>query len=603
MNHCHLSHLVQKQAEILGQRVALRFRDYEVGQWRGYTWQKFAQRVDAVSRALIVLGVGEQENVALFSQNKPEYLFVEFGSFGVRAVTVPFYATCSAAQVQYMLNDAEVRVLFVGEQQQYDVAMEVVSLCKKLEKIIIFDPQVQRKQGDSLSMSFADFLNLGKNATPAERAEVERRRDAAQATDRANILYTSGTTGQSKGVQILHSQYDAAIVAHEKVLNMGPEDVTLNFLPFCHVFEGAWSKLCVAQGVQQAINLRPLDVQQSLREVRPTLMCAVPRFWEKVYQGVLEKIEKASPVQQKMMRAALDTSISVWENYVSQQKPVPLALRLKHAFFDRTIIAIVRRTLGLNRTNFFPVAGATIPKEVERFVHACGWQMLAGYGLTETCATVTCDHPGQYKTPGSIGRPLPDVEVRISDEGEIQVRGAGVMPGYYKNAEATHEAFTEDGWFKTGDAGYLKNGELYITERIKDLFKTSNGKYIAPQALEGKLTIDRHFEQAVIVADGRKFVSALIVPSQLGLEKIAAILGLPETNRERLCQNQQVIAYLQAHIDTLQAEFAPYERIKRFVLLSDTFTMDNGLLTNTLKIKRREVYKRYAEAIEQMYAD
>lgn len=168
MNHCHLSRLVQKQAEILGQRVALRFRDYEVGQWRGYTWQKFAQRVDAVSRALIVLGVGEQENVALFSQNKPEYLFVEFGSFGVRAVTVPFYATCSAAQVQYMLNDAEVRVLFVGEQQQYDVAMEVVSLCKKLEKIIIFDPQVQRKQGDSLSMSFADFLNLGKNATPAD---------------------------------------------------------------------------------------------------------------------------------------------------------------------------------------------------------------------------------------------------------------------------------------------------------------------------------------------------------------------------------------------------------------------------------------------------
>jgi long-chain-fatty-acid--coA ligase len=249
------------------------------------------------------------------------------------------------------------------------------------------------------------------------------------------------------------------------------------------------------------------------------------------------------------------------------------------------------------------VAGATISPAVERFVHAAGFGMIAGYGLTETCATVTCDHPGRPATLGSIGRPLPGVEVKIGENNEILVKGDNVMPGYYKNAEATAEAFTPDGWLRTGDAGYLKDGELYITDRIKDLFKTSNGKYIAPQAIEGKLTIDRNFDQVVVVADRRKFVSALIVPNYAVLEAWAKAEGLQHESREALCNDPRVVNHLAERIETLQQDLAAYEKIKRFVLLPNPFTMESGELTNTLKIKRRVVYERYADLIERMYAD
>lgn len=599
--YCHLSQLAHKGAERYGNRTAMQYRDYATAKWVQLSWNFFAQRVHQVARSLVGIGVNVQENIALFSQNKPESLFVEFAAFRTRAVLIPFYATSSGAQVQYMVNDANIRVLFVGEQQQYDAAWEVISLCHSLEHIIIFDRAVKRNPNDHLSVYFDDFLSWGE-AKPETEAAVQQRATDAQYTDIANILYTSGTTGQGKGVIILHDQYRFCIEGHLKVLPMGEGDITMNFLPFCHVFEGAWSKLCLSAGVILAINLRPLDIQKSLREVRPTLMCAVPRFWEKVYQGVLDKMESASPLQRKLMKDALDTAGEVWEKYTSQMKPVPLALKLKHAFYDKTIIRLLRNTLGLDRGNFFPIAGATCAPAVERFVHAAGFNMLLGYGLTETCATVSFDYPNKPVTPGSIGRPLPGVEVKIGENNEILVRGTSVMPGYYKRDEETRAAFTEDGFFHTGDAGYIKDGELYITERIKDLFKTSNGKYIAPQAIEGRLTIDRHFEQVVIVADQRKFVSALIVPSFPALEAFAQANEIAFASREELCRHPRIIAYVAAHIETLQQDLAGYEKIKRFVLLPNHFTMENGELTNTLKIKRRAIYQNYAAQIEQMYA-
>ena len=352
-----------------------------------------------------------------------------------------------------------------------------------------------------------------------------------------------------------------------------------------------------------AVNLRPLDIQQSMREVRPTCMSAVPRFWEKVYQGVLDKMESGGAVQRALIQDALKVGAEVWEKYTSQGKRPPLALRLKYAAYDRTLLRLLRKTLGLEKTNIFPVAGATISPEVERFVHAAGFGMVAGYGLTETCATVSSDDPTRPVTLGSIGRPLPGVEVKIGENNEILVRGGNVMPGYYKNAEATAAAFTEDGWFRTGDAGYLKDGELYITDRIKDLFKTSNGKYIAPQAIEGKLTIDRNFDQVVVVADRRKFVSALIVPNYAVLEAWAAAEGMQFDSREALCNDPRVVNHLAERIETLQQDLAAYEKIKRFVLLPKPFTMESGELTNTLKIKRRVVYERYADLVEKMYAE
>lgn len=598
---CHLSQLIQRSAERYGDRTALLYRDYQRGQWVPISWNQFARRVEQTSRSLITLGVGVQDNVAVFSQNKPESLFVEYGAFAIRSVLIPFYATSSGAQVQYMVNDANIRVVFVGEQQQYDAVWSVMSLCRCLEHIVIFDRSVQRNEADHISIYFDEFLRLGQ-AEPTSLAQMHVRNSEAKEEDVANILYTSGTTGQPKGVLLLHSQYIAAIAGHTKVLTITPNDVTINFLPFSHVFEGAWTKLCLSCGVKMAINLRPLDIQQSMREVHPTCMCAVPRFWEKVYQGVLEKMEAGSPLQRRLITDALHVGTEVWEKYTSKGRRPPLALRLKYAAYDRTLLRLLRNKLGLDRANFFPVAGATVSPEVERFVHAAGFNLVVGYGLTETCASVSFDYPNRLVTLGSIGRPMPGVEVKIGEDNEILVRSKTVTPGYYKNESATKEAFTEDGFFRTGDAGYLKDGELFITERIKDLFKTSNGKYIAPQIIEGKLTIDRHFEQVVIIADQRKFVSALIVPAYAALEAYAKEQGIVCASREELCAHPRIHAYVAKHIDTLQQELAAYEKIKRFILLPNPFTMESGEMTNTLKLKRRVIYQRYAAQIEQMYA-
>lgn len=598
--NCHLSQLIQKSAEVYGDKRALMYRDYDLGKWIDVSWKAFAEYISRARRSLIHLGVKVQENMAIFSQNKPECLYTDFAAYGVRAVTIPFYATSSAAQVQYMVNDAQVRYVFVGEQQQYDTAFSVISLCPTLEKIIIFDPKVQRHPQDHLSIYYDEFLKLGETNSDYED-EVQSRLAQVTFDDVAHILYTSGTTGNSKGVILLHSMYHAAFEYHMRILKLGPDDIALNFLPFTHVFEGAWARLCLTCGTQLAINLRPLDVQQSLREVHPTCMCSVPRFWEKVYQGVLDKMESSGPVQRKLIEGALKVGGEYWEKYLSKGISAPWSLRMKYKMYDRTIIKVLRKTLGLERGNFFPTAGAAVSPEVERFVHAAGLNMLVGYGLTETCATVSFDNPNKSITMGSIGRVMADVEVKIGADNEILVRGATVTPGYYKKEAETRAAFTEDGWFRTGDAGYIKDGELYMTERIKDLFKTSNGKYIAPQMIEGKLTIDKYFDQCVIVADKRKFVSALIVPNFSLLTDYAKSQGIETADRETLCKDERIRHYLAERIDTLQQDLAHYEKIKRFTLLSRPFTVESGELTNTLKIKRRAVVENYKAAIDAMY--
>lgn len=598
-NRTHLSRLIQEQAARYGERRALMYRDYDRGRWMEVSWRQFAEHVNLVSRALIALGVETQERVAVFSQNKPECLYVDFGAYGVRAVTIPFYATSSVAQVTYMMNDADVRYVFVGEQEQYDTMLSAAQQCHTLRRIIVFDDAVVRAEHDTLSMSFSEFLAFGK--ADEHDGIVAERQAAACWEDMANILYTSGTTGQSKGVILTYANYLAAFKAHDGVLPVDETDVVLNFLPFTHVFERGWSYLCLTWGCTLAVNLRPMDAQQSLQEVHPTCMAAVPRFWEKVYQAVLDKAEQSGGVQKKLIHEAIEVCGHYWENYVAKKRPAPLGLRMKHAFFQKTVVPILRKAIGIEKSSCFPVAGAAISPEVERFVHAAGITMVAGYGLTETMATVTCDHVDKVVTNGSIGRPLPSVEVKISDEGEILVKGPTVTPGYYRRPEENAKVFDAEDWFHTGDAGYIKDGELYMTERIKDLFKTSNGKYVAPQLVEGKLTIDRYIEQAVIIADKRQFVSALIVPSYKLLEDYCKAAGINCADREELCRNEQVRQMLWQRIETLQQDLAHYEQVKRFTLLPHPFTLDNDEITNTLKIKRRVVYEHYADTIAAMY--
>ena len=601
MTYHHLSVLVHRRAEKYGDKVALKYRDYETSQWIPITWNQFSQTVRQVANALVELGVQEEENIGIFSQNKPECLYVDFGAFANRAVTIPLYATSSPAQAQYIINDAQIRYIFVGEQFQYDAAFSVFGFCQSLQQLIIFDRAVVRDPRDMTSIYFDEFLETGKGLPNNDI--VEERTSRASDDDLANILYTSGTTGEPKGVMLHHSNYMEAFRIHDiRLVDMTDQDVSMNFLPLTHVFEKAWTYLCIHKGVQICINLRPVDIQTTIKEIRPTLMCSVPRFWEKVYAGVQEKIAQETGLKKAMMLDAIKVGKIHNIDYLRKGKTPPLMNQLKYKFYEKTVYALLKKTIGIENGNFFPTAGAAVPDEICEFVHSVGINMLVGYGLTESTATVSCFLNEGYEI-GSVGTIMPDVEVKIGEENEILLRGKTITKGYYKKAEATAAAIDKDGWFHTGDAGYMKDGQLYLTERIKDLFKTSNGKYISPQALETKLAIDRYIDQIAIIADQRKFVSALIVPVYGFVKDYAKEKGIEYKDMEELLQHPKVIGLFRARIDTLQQQFAHYEQVKRFTLLPEPFSMERGELTNTLKLKRPVVAKNYKELIDKMYEE
>lgn len=598
----HLSVLVHDQAKKYGDREALIYRDFGSKTWKSYSWNEFSHKVKVVSNALLNLGVKPQENIGVFSQNSVQYIFSDFGAWGVRAVTIPFYATSSEQQIQFMVNDAKVRFLFVGEQEQYEKAHRVLAHCPTLERIIIFDNNVKINANDPNAIYFDDFLTYGENLP--RQTQVEALYKEASYDDLANILYTSGTTGDSKGVMLSHLQYHAALEANHRGVHVTEKDRIMNFLPYAHIFEKGWTILCLTEGATLIVNTDPREVQQSMRETHPTSMCAVPRFWEKVYTGVKEKIDNASAVQRKLFTHALAVGRKHNIEYLSRGKRPPLALHLEYEMYNKTVFSLVRRELGLEHTNIFPTAGATVSAHVEEFVHSIGLNMVVGYGLTESLATVSCDRVGEQPyTIGSVGRPIHNVEVKISDEGEICLKGPTITKGYYNRPDITAQSFDSEGFFKTGDSGYMKDGELFLKDRIKDLFKTSNGKYIAPQMIEAKLLVDKFIDQIVIIADQRKFVSALIIPEYKMLEKYAADNGIAFSSREELCANAKIHSMIMERIDTLQQQLAHYEQIKRFTLLPKPFTMESGELTNTLKMRRKVINEHYKDEIEAMYKE
>ena len=597
----HMSVLVHDLAKKYGEREALIYQDFGGKEWKSLSWNKFSATVKQVSNALLNIGVKEQENIGIFSQNSIQYLFCDFGAWGVRAVTIPFYATSSEQQIQFMINDAKVRFLFVGEQEQYDRARRVVSLCPTLERIIVYDAMVHISEPDTNAIYFDDFLKLGDKLP--RQTEVEQRQREANNDDIANILYTSGTTGDSKGVILTHGQFHAAMIANDECVDVNEHDRVMNFLPYTHIFERGWAILCLSEGATLIVNTHPQEVQQSMREMHPTCMSSVPRFWEKVYQGVMEKIDHASSMQRKLFHHALAVGRKHNIEYLSLGKKPPVALHLEYELLNRTVFSLVRKELGLENAHFFPTAGAAVSEHVEEFVHSIGLNMIVGYGLTESLATVSCDHLNKPYTVGSVGRPINGIDIRISDEGEILLKGPTITKGYYNREDLTRQAFTEDGYFRTGDAGYLKNGELFLKERIKDLFKTSNGKYIAPQMIESKILVDKYIDQIAVIADQRKFVSALIIPVYGMLEEYARAHNIAFENREQLCANPQIYAMMKERIDTLQQQLAHYEQVKRFTLLPHQFSMEKGELTNTLKIRRRVLNENYKAEIDKMYED
>ncbi|MDU1891249.1 MAG: long-chain fatty acid--CoA ligase [Dysgonomonas sp.] len=602
MNYYHLSILVHRQANRYGKKTALKYRNPDEKKWKNVSWRKFSDFVMKTAWAMAEIGVEEGDKIAVYSQNMPQYLYTDFGSYANRCISVPIYATSSPSQVEYIVNDANVKLLFAGEQFQYNNAFKVQQKSSVLKRIIVFDKKVKFHPEDKTSIYFDDFIASGENSNTEVIVRV--RMKARKDDDIACIIYTSGTTGEPKGVVLPHSCFLQIFRIHDIRLTMtSNKDVSMNFLPLAHIFERAWTCYAIHKGMTIAINQDAKEIQKSIKQVHPTIMCSVPRFWEKVYAGVHEKISGSKGIMKYLYTHAIRTGEKYNLEYKNKNLKAPFITRLRFFFYNNTVFRILKLVIGIERGNIFPVAGAPFSDSINEFLQSVNIPIIVGYGLTETSATVSF-YPETQFSIGSVGTLMPEVEVRIDETNdEILVRGKTVMREYYNKPEETAKVFTEDGFFRTGDAGRLDGDVLYLTERIKDLMKTANGKYIAPQAIETRISVDKFVDMIAVIADERKFVSALIVPDYKALTDYADEHHIPYQNVEDLFSNVDILRMLDARIELLQADFAPYEKIKRYRLLKEPFTMDGGELTNTLKIKRRAVAEKYKTLIDKMYKD
>ncbi|MBP7939000.1 MAG: long-chain fatty acid--CoA ligase [Parabacteroides sp.] len=602
MSYYHFAEVVHRQADKYGSRIALKYRNNETGKWLKISWREFADKVMLTAEAMAEFGIGVQENIGVYSQNMQQCLYTDYGAYANRAVPIPLYATSSPAQIDYIVNDAQIHTLFVGEQLQYNNAFKVQQKSAVLTRLVVFDSSVKLNPEDKTSVYFDDFLRLGNN-THAESTVKVRMKEASE-DDLATIVYTSGTTGEPKGVMLHHSNFMKSMHIHTlRLPEVNDKDTSMCFLPLTHIFEKAWVAYCIHKGVKIAINNDPKMIQKTLPEIHPTLMCNVPRFWEKVYVGVQDKINNSPSAIRKVFLDAIETGRLYNLEYKNKGIKAPFMLETKFRFYQKTVYAMLKRVLGLERGKLFPVAGAPLSDEVNIFLQSVDIHIRYGYGLSETTATV-CFYPETGFIMGSIGTIMPDVEVKIDpSNNEILVKGKTVTAGYYKKPEANAQSFTPDGWFRTGDAGRLEGDVLFFTERIKDLYKTSNGKYIAPQAIEMLLSSDKYIEQIAVIGDERKFVSALIIPNFPMVEAYANQKGIGFESREELVANPEIIRLIESRVEEHQRNLASYEKIKKFTLLAEPFTMEGKELTDTLKLRRRVIGEKYAAQIEAMYQE
>ncbi len=596
MEERHLGQALLRRLEERGEEPAFRFLDG--GGWTRWGWSRVREKTMAAARALAALEIPEGGRVAIFSPNRPEWTLCDVGALFARCVPVPIYPTSTPGQARYLLNDAGCRVCFAGGADQYRKALEAAESLPDLRYIVVFDPSVPLGD-DGRSLSFEAFLRRGEAAGTEE--EVRRRLARGSADDLLTLIYTSGTTGEPKGVMLTHGNVLASFAAHEgRLPPTGPGDVSLCFLPLSHVFERCWTYYNLYRGVENAYLEDPKQVAAALPAVRPTVMCAVPRFYEKVYGAVMTKVQAAPLPRRALFRWALRVGAEAAERRRLGEGLGPW-LGLRHRLADGLVLKKLRALTG-GRVRFFPCAGAPLATEIERFFDAAGMFVAYGYGLTETTATVSV-HELRGFAYGTVGKPLPGVEVRIGEGGEILVRGATVMKGYFHKPEETAAAFV-DGWFRTGDAGELDaEGRLVVTDRLKDLIKTSGGKYVAPQAVEMALLGDPLFEQVAVIGERRKYITALIVPNFPALQEWAEARGITCPDRESLLAHPEVKAVYERRIRRRSQELAPFERIQRFALLPQEFSQEAGELTPTLKVKRKEVERRYAGLIETLYAE
>ena len=595
--------LISNQAKKYGNREALRYRDYLTDQWTSLSWNSFKQDIERCANALLQAGVEPQGKVAVFSQNCPEILITHFASFYNRAIPVPIYATSSKDEAAYIINNSGATVLMVGGQEQYDIAKQLFAECSKLKLLVVMNTNVNVDADLKNVTTWRKFLSEGGQAGELVRSALAKRMDEGRPDDLMYLIYTSGTTGQPKGVMLTHSNFSAAMMAHGMRLTyVDDNDVSLSFLPLSHIFELGWTMYCLIHGLVVAINYDPRDIQRTVKEVSPNCMCSVPRFWEKVYTAIMDNVNGAKPVVKTLFKTAIRIGKARNIKYARNGQKAPYLIEKQYQYFEKKVFSRLRKAIGVENGKLFPTAGAMLSDNITEMLHAVGINIVIGYGLSETNASV-CFYPNTGWELGTIGEPIPGVKVKIGDQNEILVKGPTVMRGYYNMPEETAKAIDADGWFHTGDCGELtEKGHLIMTERLKDLYKTSNGKYIAPQMLETLLAQDKYMAQVAVIGDGRKYVSALIVPDFDELSMWAAKRKIQFKNNEDLVNNPKVHEMIEKLINEYQKDLASYEQIKRFVLLPRPFSMESGELTNTLKIRRAVINKRYAKLIDAMYA-
>jgi len=592
MQDPHLGRLIHRKTNEYGDLIAVRYKEGDA--WQELTYRAFGGKIDALARSLIAYGVNEGDMVGIFSENRPEWAITDFATLSVRAVSVPIYATNTAQQAEYIVSDARLGIVFVGDQNQYDKIKSFSGAHEHLRYIVAFDSTVKLRDDDSLY--FSDLLKRGGDDSYKEI--MEQRLNAGSPDDVATIIYTSGTTGDPKGVMLTHANFCHQIDAVDANFNVGPKDRSLCFLPLSHAYERAWSYVVFENGAQNNYLADPKRIIEYMQDVRPTAMVSVPRLYEKIYSTVFDRLEKASPFRKKLFKWAV--VIGSDYGYAVRNNEAGVVLSAKHWLADRLVLGKIRDIVG-GPKNFFSAGGAALSKDIEEFFFAAGLLVCEGYGLTESSPMITYNCPSAFKF-GTVGKPVPLCEVKIGENGEILARGPNIMKGYYNKPEDT-AATIVDGWLKTGDVGIIdEDGFVKITDRIKDLIITSGGKNIAPQRIETLVGRDHYIEQIEAIGDGRKYVSALIVPAFAALETYARDQGIAFASREELVQKQEIIDFYRKRIEDQSGELAGYEKIKAFTLLPNEFTQEGGELTPTMKIKRKVVVEKYRDIIDAMYA-
>ncbi len=573
------------------------FRHHRAGEWIPISHEETLARVREVGGALRALGLSRGDRAAILSENRPEWAITDYGCLASGIVDVPIYATLTPPQTAYILNNSGARVVFVSDQAQVAKLQEVRGGCPALEWVVVFSAT-----GDlpERTLSWEAFLEKGREAIEGE-SEEDFREEARLAApgDTATILYTSGTTGDPKGVMLSHDNLHSNVRASATVLKIDTVDSTLSFLPLSHVFQRMVDYLLFNGGCTISY-ARSLDtVPEDLRDVRPTIVVSVPRLYEKVYARVTE----ATGVKGALVGWAMKVGNRWADARLAGKSPdaiTTLQYRLARALVFKKIYAGVG-----GRLRYFVSGGAPLSPAINKFFFSAGIMILEGYGLTETSPVTNVnsplDFPANFRI-GTVGKPVPGTEIRIADDGEILIRGRQVMKGYYKLPEATREAITEDGWFHTGDIGELDaDGFLRITDRKKDIIVTAGGKNVAPQPIENRLKKNRYIDQPVLVGDKRKFITLLLVPDFTNLEAWARERSLDFSSRRELLADAGVQKFLEGEVTGELSDLSRFEMPKKLILLDEGFTIEDGALTPTQKVKRRVVEERYRAVIGSVY--